>query len=287
MNNTKTVKVDFDKELKAKPTGYSRALTQWYNIRASNKSHCNAYRNITRYIAEHICPEPFLVVDYGCGPGRLLGELAARFEETKFIGIDGSSAMLKTATRYLKKELPVFQRSIKLLHITLPSKLVLSKKADLITFTFPHMLSKLYHLELNSFLRFLTYSEIENAVILAENKRLKINDESMGQDELLKTLLVNRVVSKNIRSLLKRGGSCIRAEFANAKRQEFGKIFQKRYSFEEGSLEKSLSDRKLKQFFQFVHSEYHHSKVMEDVYEQTCDESDRKGGYWISLLRAI
>ena len=150
--------------------------------------------------------------------------------------------MLNTTTNYLRKELPNFQKRIKLLHSTLPSNLALGKKADLITFAFPHILSKLYHLDLNSFLEFLTYSEIENAVILAEDKRVKINDENTDQDELLKSLLVNRIISKNIRSLLKRGASCIRAEFANASRQEFRNFFQKRYSFEEGIIRRiSLS----------------------------------------------
>ena len=98
---------------------------------------------------------------------------------------------------------------------------------------------------------------------------------------------MNRVISKNLRSLVKRGGYCLRVELANARREEFPKIFQKRFSFQEGSLDKSLSDQSLQQPFELVRSEYHRSKVMEDAYEQTGDESDRKGGYWISLLRAL
>lgn len=274
--------VDFDKQLKASSTGYNRTLTQWYNTRASNGSHCNAYRKITKYIATHVYPAPFLAVDYGCGTGRLLVELALRFEKTKFIGIDGSATMLKTTKNYLEKELPTFQNRIKLLQNPLPSNLALGKKADLVTFTFPHILSNLYHLDLDSFLEFLTYSEIENGVNLAESI-----DENTDKDVLLRSLLVNRIISKNLRSVLRRGGHCIRVELANTRRQEFSKTLQKRYSFEEGSLEKSVSDRKLNQYFQLIHSEYHRSKVIEDVYEQTSDETDRKGGYWISLLKAL
>ena len=40
------------------------------------------------------------------GNGRLLGALAVTFLETKFIAIDGSSAMLITAMTYLRKETP-------------------------------------------------------------------------------------------------------------------------------------------------------------------------------------
>jgi len=283
------VKVDFEKELRTNFRGYNTTLTRWWNIRACNKSHCNGYRNIANYVTTHVDLIPSLVIDYGCGTGRLLGEIAVRFVDTKFIGIDGSSAMLKTAKTYLKNKAPDLLNRIKLLKAPLPIRLLLGKRADLVTFTFPHILSNLYDLDLNSFLEHLTYSEIENAVILAEDKGMEeVSNEYNDEDpDLLQSLLVNRVISKNLRSLVKRGGYCLRVELANAKREEFPEIFQKRFSFQEGSLDKSLSDQSLQQPFELVRSEYHRSKVMEDAYEQTGDESDRKGGYWISLLRAL
>ena len=283
------VKVDFEKELRTNFRGYNTTITRWWNIRACNKSHCIAYRNITNYVTTHVDLIPSLVIDYGCGTGRLLGEIAVRFVDTKFIGIDGSSAMLKTAKSYLKNKAPDLLNRIKLLKAPLPIRLLLGKRADLVTFTFPHILSNLYDLDLNSFLELLTYSEIENAMILAEDKGMEeVSNEYNDEDpDLLQSLLVNRVISKNLRSLVKRGGYCLRVELANAKREEFPEIFQKRFSFQEGSLDKSLSDQSLQQPFELVRSEYHRSKVMEDAYEQTGDESDRKGGYWISLLRAL
>jgi SAM-dependent methyltransferase len=283
------VKVDFEKELRTNFRGYNTTLTRWWNIRACNKSHCIAYRNIANYVTTHVDLIPSLVIDYGCGTGRLLGEIAVRFVETKLIGIDGSSAMLKTAKTYLKNKAPDLLNRIKLLKAPLPNRLLLGKRADLVTFTFPHILSNLYDLDLNSFLELLTYSEIENAMILAEDKGMEevSNEYNDGDPELLQSLLVNRVISKNLRSLVKRGGYCLRVELANARREEFPEIFQKRFSFQEGSLDKSLSDQSVQQPFELVRSEYHRSKVMEDAYEQTGDESDRKGGYWISLLRAL
>ena len=283
------VKVDFEKELRTNFRGYNTTLTRWWNIRACNKSHCIAYRNIANYVTTHVDLIPSLVIDYGCGTGRLLGEIAVRFVDTKFIGIDGSSAMLKTAKTYLKNKAPNLLNRIKLLKAPLPTRLLLGKRADLVTFTFPHILSNLYDLDLNSFLELLTYSEIENAMILAEDKGMEeVSNEYNDEDpDLLQSLLVNRVISKNLRSLVKRGGYCLRVELANARREEFPEIFQKRFSFQEGSLDKSLSDQSLQQPFELVRSEYHRSKVMEDAYEQTGDESDRKGGYWISLLRAL
>ena len=283
------VKVDFEKELRTNFRGYNTTLTRWWNIRACNKSHCIAYRNIANYVTTHVDLIPSLVIDYGCGTGRLLGEIAVRFVDTKFIGIDGSSAMLKTAKTYLKNKAPDLLNRIKLLKAPLPIRLLLGKRADLVTFTFPHILSNLYDLDLNSFLELLTYSEIENAVILAEDKGMEeVSNEYTEEDpDLLQSLLVNRVISKNLRSLVKRDGYCLRVELANARREEFSEIFQKRFSFQEGSLDNSLSDQSIQQPFELVRSEYHRSKVMEDAYEQTGDESDRKGGYWISLLRAL
>jgi len=283
------VKVDFEKELRTNFRGYNTTLTRWWNIRACNKSHCIAYRNIANYVTTHVDLIPSLVIDYGCGTGRLLGEIAVRFVDTKFIGIDGSSAMLKTAKTYLKNKAPDLLNRIKLLKAPLPIRLLLGKRADLVTFTFPHILSNLYDLDLNSFLELLTYSEIENAMILAEDKGMEeVSNEYNDEDpDLLQSLLVNRVISKNLRSLVKRGGYCLRVELANARREEFPEIFQKRFSFQEGSLDKSSADESLQQPFELVRSEYHRSKVMEDAYEQTGDESDRKGGYWISLLRAL
>ena len=176
-----------------------------------------------------------------------LARLPFRFVETKFIGIDGSSAMLKTARTYLRKEAPDLLGRIKLLKAPLPTKLLLGKRAELVTFTFPHILSNLYDLDINSFLEFLTYSEIENAVILSEGKGLEdVSKENADEDpELLQSLLVNRVISKNLRSLVKRGGYCLRVELANARREKFPNVFQKRFSFQEGSLDKSASDQKL------------------------------------------
>ncbi len=284
---TELIAVDFEKELRTNFTGYNTPLTRWWNIRACNKSHCNAYRNIANYIITRIDPVPSLVIDYGCGTGSLLGDLAVRFVETKFIGIDGSSAMLKTAKTYLRKEVPDLLNRIKLLKAPLPNKILLGKRADLVTFTFPHILSNLYHLDLNSFLEFLTYSEIENAVILAEGVEELSKGQTDEDPDVLQSLIVNRIISKNLRSLVKRGGYCLRVEYANARREEFQNVFKKQFSFQEGSLVKSLSNRKIQQLFELVRSEYHRSKVMEDTYEQTGDESDKKGGYWISLLKAL
>ena len=69
------VKVDFEKELRTNFRGYNTTLTRWWSIRASNKSHCIAYRNIANYVITRMDLFPSLVIDYGCGTGSLLGAL--------------------------------------------------------------------------------------------------------------------------------------------------------------------------------------------------------------------
>jgi hypothetical protein len=108
--------------------------------------------------------------------------------------------MLKTAKTYLGNEAPDLLNRIKLLKAPLPSKLLLGRRADLVTFTFPHILSNLYNLDFNSFLEFLTFSEIEYAMILAEGRGVEdVSKEHTDDDpDLLQSLLVNRIISKKI-----------------------------------------------------------------------------------------
>ena len=104
MFSKNSVKVDFEKELRTNFRGYNTTLTRWWNIRACNKSHCIAYRNITNYVTTHVDLIPSLVIDYGCGTGRLLGEIAVRFVDTKFIGIDGILCNVKNCKDLFKKQ---------------------------------------------------------------------------------------------------------------------------------------------------------------------------------------
>jgi hypothetical protein len=58
-------------------------------------------------------------------------------------------------------------------------------------------------------------------------------------------------------------------------------------SYEEGSLDMELEGEKPRQWFRVSASSYFRSRVLEDVYQQTGDERDRRGGYLITVLRAI
>jgi len=99
--------------------------------------------------------------------------------------------------------------------------------------------------------------------------------------------LRGKVVSRNFRGLLKRGDICVRVEYAKAEREKLTELEQGRVAFEEGSLETCINGRKAEKLFGFISSTYFQSKVMEDVYYQTKDETDRKGGYSITMLEEV
>jgi hypothetical protein len=58
-----------------------------------------------------------------------------------------------------------------------------------------------------------------------------------------------------------------------------------RAGFVEGSL--AGADGRSKPWFQVLASAAFRSSVIEDVYHQTGDPEDRKGGYTITILRAL
>ena len=122
--------------------------------------------------------------------------------------------------------------------------------------------------------------DAEVAKFLAAPRKPKAEDKWIFDDVqvLLDSLLIGKVVSRNFRGLLKRGDICVRVEYAKAEREKLTELEQGRLAFEEGSLETSINGRKAEKLFDFISSTCLKSKVMEDVYYQTKDETDRKGG---------
>jgi hypothetical protein len=94
-------------------------------------------------------------------------------------------------------------------------------------------------------------------------------------------------VSLNIHGLLKQGGLCVRVEYANVPRQELPRLELLRTGFEEGSLDLSVDGKTPDQWFRVLASRYYRSGVMEDVYHQSGDKCNRRGGYFINVLRAL
>jgi hypothetical protein len=96
-----------------------------------------------------------------------------------------------------------------------------------------------------------------------------------------------RVISLNLRRILKRGGICVRVEYATTRRHEFSPSELTLVSFEEGSLDSRVNGMTPHLWFRVLASSYFRSRVLEDVYEQTADERDKNGGYLITVLKAV
>ncbi len=95
------------------------------------------------------------------------------------------------------------------------------------------------------------------------------------------------MVSLNLRELLKRGGLCFRVEYAKAARHELSRTSLACVAFAEGALDTVIGGKLPAQWFRVAASSLFRSHVMEDVYHQTGDKEDRRGGYVITVLRAI
>jgi len=80
---------------------------------------------------------------------------------------------------------------------------------------------------------------------------------------------------------------CVRADYANAPRNDLTELVQQRLAFQEASLAEPVNGFRTTQLFTVVGSTYCRSKVLDDVYHQTRDKTDKEGGYLISTLVAI
>jgi hypothetical protein len=88
-----------------------------------------------------------------------------------------------------------------------------------------------------------------------------------------------------MRHLLKPSGLCLRVEYANVRRDDLPPSETLLTGYEEGSMDVEAGGRRAAQWFRVAASAYFRSRVMEDVYHQSEDESDREGGYFITVLR--
>ena len=64
-------------------------------------------------------------------------------------------------------------------------------------------------------------------------------EETVGDDPetLCDSLITDNLIARNLRRLLKKGGVCVRADYANAPRNELTKLVRQRLAFQEGSLQ--------------------------------------------------
>jgi hypothetical protein len=99
-------------------------------------------------------------------------------------------------------------------------------------------------------------------------------------------IMTDRVISRNLRHLLKTKGACFKVDYANAPRIELSPLTQQRSLFVEGALEEPVKSLTCQSFFRYRANRFHRSQVILDVFHQTKDPSDKTGGYFISVFDA-
>lgn len=253
---------------------YNDIMAGWWRERAADRAHGRAYRNIAGFIRASLPREPRLVVDYACGAGQLLARLAPLFPHTRLVGLDGSDALLDLAAARLARLPGGRTAEVTLARTLLPMSRPLGEKADLAVYTFPNMMP--------------AREEAPGADLDRDDREIarRLARDPGGESD--PTLLeYGRSISRDLRRLLRRGGLCIRVEYADSRREEWEPGVLQQVAFEEGSLDQPIDGLRPRTWFRVLASAFFRSRVMEDVYEQTGEERDRSGGYLITVLGAV
>jgi SAM-dependent methyltransferase len=272
--------IDFDFELSRGLPAYSEMLGRWWYSRANDSAHAYAYRNIARYLRESLFRSPRLIVDYACGAGHLLSRLLDLFPDSRMIGLDGSPFLLSLARRRLGQ-----REHLTLIETALPNFELPGIRADLVIFALPNMVPSPGAYDLQQAGRFLKKSG------WAAARSLAYAGDRDGRDEdpetRFSTLLLGRLISLNLRRLLKPRGLCVRVEYGKVRRHELSAMELMRVPFEEGSLDLPVSGMLPEQWFRVLASCYFRSRIIEDVHQQSGGRENRRGGYLITVLRAL
>ena len=275
----------------------------WWFERSMNGAHKKAYKQIVDY-AVSFCRRrkwiPELIVDYGCGPGDVLVHLARGFPKSKIIGLDGSRVMLDRAGKTLhacevsnarvkaKEAFGGGGRHVSLVESYLPNFSLPKGKADLVLFVFPNIVPTMAEQPYYEKHGYNNRRDSRVGWSLATFKEKNPKDDvTMDPEQHYDQLMSNKVVSRNVAHLLKGGGINIRADYAGSGRKGLTKGALLRTDFEQGALNKEVDGTASDQIFRLVYSTYRHSSVIIDVYHQTKNADDKKGGYLLSAMRKL
>lgn len=272
-------KIDFTKTLALGLGAYNKNVGQWWVDQTRDAAHAAAYKNIANHIVRCAQKDSGFIIDYGCGTGRIMKRLVDALPAWKFLGIDGSKVMLRDAEIWASPKRKKRPADIEFRLAKLPDFSAPAAKADIVVFTFPNIVSvasgrrpfeKLFPRD-------------------RDLARLIIKKQEKGKrtDDLYDQLFMSRVVSRNLRMLLRKGGLCVRVDYSQGDRHELCRFDQLSTVFEEGSLNTKQAHLKPQKFFKLLSSQYYQSAVILDVYAQTKDKDFLEGGYLISLLEAI
>ncbi|MEO7427480.1 MAG: methyltransferase domain-containing protein [Fibrobacteria bacterium] len=298
-------KIDFEKAFLKGHKSYDTAVGDWWHDQASNGAHRKAYAAIAAFVHERLRkrgkPEPKWLVDYACGSGLFLQALADRFPKSRIVALDGSRKMLERAGLRLAKaghaSGPVEAKHsfdakgprIRLVQTSLPNFSLPAGKADAVIFVFPNLTPAPSDQDYYDKHGYKNREDVKLGTVLARLREMDPEDEVApgNPKEMYDGLMTDRVISRSLRHLNKRGGACFKVDYANANRDELSKLTQIRSLFVEGALEEPMKDLTSEVFYRYVSNKFYRSQVILDVYHQTKDPSDKTGGYFISEFTAV
>lgn len=271
--------IDFTQTLASGLEAYNTNVGQWWARKTRSAAHAAAYLNIANHVVQCASKRTGLIVDYGCGAGLLMRRLVDELPAWKFIGIEGSKVMLRNAETWARAKRKSRPASIEFRLAKLPDFSVSIPQADIVVFTFPNIVTVAD--ERRQFEK--TFRNDRDIAGLLAMKQ----EQGEGVEALYDSLFMSRVVSRNLRALLRKGGLCLRVDYSQGARKELGRFDRLSTLFEEGSLNRKRSHLKPQQFFKLRYSHYYPSAVIRDVYDQTKDKDFLEGGYLVSLLQAV
>ena len=262
--------------------------SEWWFERSQDLAHQRAYRRIAEYAAEKLKTPVHCIIDYACGAGFLMYYLAQVFPDAHIIGIDESEQAIAAAHTYLTMQLSEEQRQrISLECRALPNFELDLPPADLVVFSFPDFRTGS---ERSWMRRWKPHFAAEWQETLALRRRL----DRMFPDLVLpdsQELFIKRIASRNMHALARSGAYSLRIEYAECQRQECHPMILEEMQWYEGAdahaQRLQTAKRQSFNFHAIMSSEYVQSKVMDDVYAQTGDESDRQGGFMMSLFQCL
>ena len=300
----KPLDFDFSRALARGPSSYDKRVGDWWDDRSLDAPHQRAYRHVAEHVRDAMRKRKLrspLIVDYACGSGHFLIELARLLPEARIVGLDGSSKMLDlTAQRCAAKgvsaeALPAdlaFASAgpqVRLVQTKLPNFRLPQGKADALVFLFPNIAPAPSDQGLFDRNGYLNRPDTAVGEMLARFREMDPEDEVIREkpEILLDGYMTERVLARNIRGFIKPGGQWFKIDYANAPRAELSQLSQWRCLFAECALGEAIKEKKAAQLFALKGNVFRRSTVILDVYHQTKDESDKTGGYFITDFEAL
>ena len=300
----KPLKFDFTRALARGHVSYNAGVGQWWENQAADGSHRAAYRHVAEYIRDQMrrlkTTSP-LIVDYACGGGYVLVQLAKLMPQARLVGLDGSTKMLALAQARLEAQgvscavLPADEAfaakgpQVRLMQTRLPNFNLPQGRADAVAFVFPNIAPGPADQPVYDRNGYRNREDTAVAKMLARFREMDPEDEVNREkpDVLFDGYMTERVLARNIRGLLKPHGAWFKVDYANALRSELSELSQWRCLFAEGALETPIKDKRAELLFRMKDNVFRNSKVIMDVYHQTKDPSDKTGGYFITAFEGL